>query len=77
MMAVGRSWRDPHTWRVGDKKQLDEWKIKYIVTDLQANSGFENDDWCLGSSEDEFEIIEGSEAFFFGNRGPGNFHKFI
>ena len=65
-------WRNPYTFRVGDDKELTEWKIKYIVSDLQANSGFENDDWCLGSSEDEFEVTEGSQAFFFGNRSTGN-----
>ena len=59
--------------RVGDKKGLKEWKLKYTVTDLQDSSGFGNDDWCMGSVEDTFEVdSEDAQSFVFQNRREGS-----
>ena len=59
--------------RVGDKKGLKEWKLKYTVTDLQASSGYANDDWCMGSVEDTFEVDgEDKKSFVFQNRREGS-----
>lgn len=60
--------------RVGDKKGLKEWKLKYTVTDLRWDqSGFEHDDWCMGSVEDTFEVDnENAKSFLFQNRQEGS-----
>ena len=58
--------------RVGDSKGLTEWKLKYKVTDFKAGSANVNDDWCLGSVEDVFEVnSDDASTFSFQNRYEG------
>ena len=64
-------WRgeDDLVGRESDSKKIKEWKLKYVVKEMQANSGFENDDWCMGTVEDEFTVPEGNkQSFLFQNR---------
>ena len=60
--------------RVGDNKELKEWKLKYTVEDLRWEpSGFKHDDWCMGSVEDTFEVdSEDAKSFVFQNRREGS-----
>lgn len=59
--------------RVGDNKELKEWKLKYTVEDLRSDSGFGHDDWCMGSVEDTFEVDdEDAKSFVFQNRREGS-----
>jgi len=54
--------------RVGDSKGLTEWKLKYKVTDFKAGSANVNDDWCLGSVEDVFDVnSDDASTFSFQN----------
>ena len=64
---------DDRVARVGDDKELKEWKLKYTVTDLRWEpNGFAHDDWCMGSVEDIFEVdAEDKKSFVFQNRQQG------
>jgi hypothetical protein len=55
--------------RDSDKQGFKQFKIVYRANDMRADSEFENDNWCMGTMEDEFAVPEGNKvSFLFQNR---------
>jgi len=65
---------DDWSIRVGDAKEVLEWKIRYYLREIEQSKAYDHDNYCLGDVED---IIEASDqitaptSFLFRNRIEG------
>ena len=49
---------DDWSIRVGDAKEVLEWKIRYYLREIEQSKAYDHDNYCLGDVED---IIEASD----------------
>ena len=76
MMDIYRENQYPeYSTRVGDSKNMIEWKINYYLRNItQNNYAFPHDNYCMGDMEDVIEaspLVTDPTSFLFRNRHEG------